>query len=53
MVEPVRLVDYLSKIYFDPQHPASYSGPRKLYNLVKKSRIHTILRVYQTMVARS
>jgi len=30
------LDQYLTKIYFDPKHPASYSGPRKVYQLVKK-----------------
>lgn len=27
---------YLSKIYFDPSHPVSYEGPRRLYDFVKK-----------------
>lgn len=26
---------YLSSIYYDPRHPASYSGPSKLYRVVK------------------
>ena len=29
---------YLSKIYFDPSHPVSYEGPRRLYDFVKKRR---------------
>lgn len=36
MVEPLRLGDYLNKIYFDPEHPASFAGPRKVYQTVKK-----------------
>ena len=28
--------DYLSSIYFDPKHPASFSGPTKLYRELKK-----------------
>ena len=28
--------DYLKSIYFDPKHPAAYSGPEKLYRIVKK-----------------
>ena len=28
--------EYLSKIYFDPSHPVSYEGPRRLYDFVKK-----------------
>ena len=27
--------DYLKTIYYDPGHPASYSGPHKLYKIVK------------------
>jgi hypothetical protein len=27
--------DYLKKIYLDPKHPASFSGPQKLYNVIK------------------
>ena len=27
---------YLEKIYFDPEHPASFEGPLQLYKLVKK-----------------
>lgn len=27
--------EYLASIYFDPQHPASFSGPNKLYKAVK------------------
>ena len=27
---------YLEKIYFDPAHPASFEGPKRLYNIVKK-----------------
>lgn len=33
----VKLASYLKKIYFDPGHPASFSGPRKVYNLVRKA----------------
>ena len=32
----MELEQYLSKIYFDPAHPVSYGGPRKVYNAVKK-----------------
>ena len=28
--------DYLSLIYFDPKHPASFAGPPKLYHELKK-----------------
>ena len=28
--------EYLSKIYFNPSHPASYEGPRRLYDFVQK-----------------
>ena len=28
--------EYLSSIYYDPSHPASYSGVDKLYRVVKK-----------------
>ena len=28
--------DYLSSIYFDPKHPASFAGPSKLYHELKK-----------------
>jgi len=28
-------MEYLSEIYYNPAHPASYSGPRKLYNAAK------------------
>ena len=31
------LGQYLNKIYFDPSHPASYSGPQKVYQTVKKA----------------
>jgi hypothetical protein len=34
------LDQYLNKIYFDPEHPASYSGPGKLYRVVKKVGYH-------------
>ena len=27
--------EYLKSIYFDPSHPASFAGPRKLYRVVK------------------
>lgn len=27
--------DYLRKIYFDPSHPGSFSGPQKLYKVAK------------------
>ncbi len=27
--------DYLTSIYFDPKYPGSFSGPDKLYNIVK------------------
>ena len=28
--------DYLRSIYFDPKHPASFAGPIKLYDVVKR-----------------
>ena len=28
--------DYLSSIYFNPKHPASFAGPTKLYAELKK-----------------
>ena len=28
--------DYLSSIYFNPEHPASFAGPSKLYHELKK-----------------
>ncbi|XP_053374868.1 uncharacterized protein LOC128547146 [Mercenaria mercenaria] len=28
--------NYLKRIYFDPSHPASFSGPQKLYKVVKE-----------------
>ena len=28
--------DYLESIYFDPEHPASFAGPIKLHDVVKK-----------------
>ena len=31
------LEQYLNEIYFDPKHPASYSGPRKVYLQVKRA----------------
>ncbi|XP_060604913.1 uncharacterized protein LOC132757608 [Ruditapes philippinarum] len=34
--------DYLKKIYFDPKHPASFSGPQKLYNAVKREGNYNI-----------
>ena len=27
--------DYLRNVYFDPSHPASFSGPDKLHRIVK------------------
>ena len=27
--------DYLKNIYYDPEHPASFAGPQKLYKAVK------------------
>lgn len=27
--------DYLTSVYYDPQHPASFSGPTKLYKIAK------------------
>lgn len=27
--------DYLIDIYYNPSHPASFSGPQKLYKVVK------------------
>lgn len=39
--------DYLSRIYYNPKHPASFEGPQKLYHVVKKDgkydlSLHTI-----------
>lgn len=34
--------DYLKQIYYDPSKPASFSGPDKLYNFVKKDGKYTI-----------
>ena len=28
--------EYLKNLYFDPSHPASFSGPNKLYRIVKR-----------------
>ena len=28
--------DYLKSIYYDPSHPASFSGPQKLYKVAQK-----------------
>ena len=33
---------YLEKIYFDPSHPASFEGPNRLYETVKKEGKHRI-----------
>lgn len=33
---------YLSKIYYDPSHPASYEGMKTLYNFVKKDKKYNI-----------
>lgn len=33
---------YLKEIYFDPKHPAAFSGPTKLYEVVKKEGQHKI-----------
>ena len=27
---------YLEEIYFNPEHPASFEGPKRLYESVKK-----------------
>lgn len=37
------LEDHLNRIYFDPGHPASFSGPKKLYGIVKKDGYHPTL----------
>ena len=29
--------EYLTSIYYDPQHPGRYAGPKKLYEAVKAS----------------
>ena len=34
------LAAYLSRIYFDPKHPASFSGPRKVYSIVRRAGYH-------------
>jgi len=28
--------EYLKKIWYDPKHPGSYTGPDKLYKVVKR-----------------
>ena len=33
---------YLEKIYYNPAHPASYQGPRKLFQVVKQEGKHKI-----------
>ena len=33
---------YLERIYYDPSHPASYQGPRKLYAVVKREGLFRI-----------
>jgi transposase InsO family protein len=33
---------YLASIYFDPKHPASYTSPEKLYDVVKSEGKHRI-----------
>ena len=34
--------DYLKKIYFDPSYAGSFSGPQKLYSVVKKEGLFDI-----------
>jgi len=34
--------EYLLSIYFDPKHPASFSGPTKFYYIAKKERKYDI-----------
>lgn len=34
--------DYLKTIYFDPQHPASFAGPQKLYKVVQQEGQYNI-----------
>jgi hypothetical protein len=34
--------DYLKEIYYDIEHPAAFSGPDKLYKIVKKEGHHKI-----------
>jgi hypothetical protein len=34
--------EYLKKIYYDPSHPGSFSGPQKLYKVVKNERKYDI-----------
>ena len=34
--------DYLHKIWYDLKHPASFTGPDKLYRIVKKEGIFKI-----------
>ena len=38
---------YLSSIYYDPKHPASYSGPTKLYKVAKAAGKKITLRQIQ------
>ena len=34
--------DYLASIYYDPRHPASFAGPKKLHRVVQKEGKHNI-----------
>ena len=34
--------DYLKSIHFDPKHSAAYSGPEKMYRIVKKEEKYKI-----------
>ena len=34
--------EYLHSIYFNPEHPASFESPLRLYKAVKKDKIHQI-----------
>ena len=33
---------YIEKIYFDPEHPVSYEGPKQLYDFIKKDEKYKI-----------
>ena len=36
--------EYLTKLYYDPSHPASYTGLNKLHRIVKKEGLYDITR---------
>ena len=44
------LGEHLNKIYFDPSHPASFGGPRKLYTAVKNDKYNPTFSFIQQWV---